>query len=72
MGMAPVAYMPAATMNSTATVSMPWLLNPLSNSSAGASFNVSASASAPVKTAGAGILVLISSTKTAISSASVR
>ena len=62
MVMAPVAYIPAATMKSTATVSIPWLLNPLSSSSAGARFSVSATVRAPMKMAGAGIFVLISKT----------
>ncbi len=72
MVMAPVAYMPAATMNRTATVSMPWLLNPFNSSWVGASFRVIAAVSAPTNMAGAGIFVLTSRTNSTSNRASVR
>jgi len=54
MVMAPVEYIPAATMNNTPTVSIPELLKPFSNSSDGASLKVSAIVRAPRKITGGG------------------
>ncbi len=61
--MAPVEYMPAATMNKAPTVSIPEFEKPSSNWSNGARRKVMVRARAPKKTAAGGILVLIRSPK---------
>ena len=58
--MAPVVYMPAATMNRAPMVSIPALENPRRHSSSGVKRNVITSVSAPIKMAAGGNLVLIS------------
>jgi hypothetical protein len=69
--MAPVEYMPAATMNSTPTVSTPLLEKPFSVSSTGARSRVRMAVIAPRKTTTAGSLVAKSKVKVISRMASV-
>ena len=73
---APVAYIPAAMGNSTATVTTPGLEKPLSSSSTGASFKVIAAVKVPMNTIQAGIFpqtrsAIMAASKATINHASV-
>ena len=70
--MAPVRYMPAATIKSTPMVSIPGLEKPRRLSSKGARPKVMLRVKAPRKTATGGIRVAINNTKARVNSAKVR